>query len=69
MPRACNPEPVTLKEAFVSKDSEKWCAVAQAEYDSLIVHNTWELCELHVGKKSNWLKVGLKSEIPRKWKS
>ena len=28
-----NPEPVTLKEAFASKDSEKWRAAAQAEYD------------------------------------
>ena len=46
-----NPEPVTLKEAFVSKDSEKWRAAAQAEYDSLIEHNTWELCELPAGKK------------------
>ena len=46
-----NPEPVTLKEAFVSKDSDKWHATAQAEYDSLIEHNTWELCELPVGKK------------------
>ena len=56
-----NPEPVTLKEAFESKDSEKWRAAAQAEYDSLIEHNTWELCELPTGKKvigSKWaLKV------------
>ena len=59
-----NPEPVTLKEAFASKDSEKWRAVAQAEYDSLFEHDTWELCELPVGKKiigSKWvLKVKYK---------
>ena len=46
-----NPKPVTLKEAFASKDSEKWRAAAQAEYDSLIEHDTWELCELPAGKK------------------
>ena len=46
-----NPEPVTLKEAFASKDSEKWRAAAQAEYDSLIEHDTWELCKKVIGSK------------------
>ena len=66
-----NPESVTLKEAFASKDSEKWRAAAQSEYDSLIEHDTWELCELPIGKKvigSKWvLKVKYQenSEVDR----
>ena len=51
-------EPTTMKEALTSADKEKWKAAAQAEFDSLQEHETWELCDLPPGRKavgSKWV--------------
>ena len=51
-------EPTSMKEALESDDRQKWQTAAQAEYDSLQEHNTWELCELPPGRKivgSKWV--------------
>ncbi len=36
----------TLEEAVASEHSKEWKAVADAEYQSLMENNTWELVEL-----------------------
>ena len=38
------PEPTTMKEALSSPESERWREAAQAEFDSLKEHDTWDLC-------------------------
>ena len=38
--------PESIKEAFAT---ENWCAAANAEYESLMVNDTWELVDLPEG--------------------
>ena len=64
-------EPVTLTEALSSKDSTKWKAACQEEYDSLIDNEVWELSELPKDKKPvgcKWvfkIKYGSDGKIDR----
>ena len=37
--------PGSYQEALQDPDSEKWMDATQGEYDSLLLHNTWELIE------------------------
>ncbi|CAI7820240.1 unnamed protein product [Closterium sp. NIES-54] len=46
------PEPKTLGEALSGPDAEKWKQCVKEEYDSLLENETWELCELPLGKKA-----------------
>ncbi|CAI7805778.1 unnamed protein product [Closterium sp. NIES-54] len=51
-------EPITLKEALESSDSEKWKKAMESELNSIEENDTWELVELPEGRKaitSNWL--------------
>ena len=65
------PEPITMKEALSSPESERWREAAQAEFDSLKEHDTWHLCELPPGRKligSKWVfkvKYGVSGKIDR----
>ncbi|CAI7785225.1 unnamed protein product [Closterium sp. NIES-54] len=45
-------EPKTLAEALSGPDAEKWKQSVKEEYDSLLENETWELCELPLGKKA-----------------
>ncbi|CAI7782502.1 unnamed protein product [Closterium sp. NIES-53] len=49
---AAVPEPKTLAEALSGPDAEKWKQSVKEEYDSLLENETWELCELPLGKKA-----------------
>ena len=42
-------EPESIEEAFAT---ENWSSAANAEYESLIENNTWELVDLPEGRKS-----------------
>ncbi|CAI7878322.1 unnamed protein product [Closterium sp. NIES-54] len=50
--RAAVPEPKTLAEALSGPDAEKWKQSVKEEYDSLLENETWELCELPLGKNA-----------------
>ncbi|CAI7926844.1 unnamed protein product [Closterium sp. NIES-54] len=45
-------EPKTLAEALSGPNAEKWKQSVKEEYDSLLENETWELCELPLGKKT-----------------
>ncbi|CAI7860144.1 unnamed protein product [Closterium sp. NIES-53] len=45
-------EPKMLAEALSGPDAEKWKQSVKEEYDSLLENETWELCELPLGKKA-----------------
>ncbi|CAB4027047.1 Hypothetical predicted protein [Paramuricea clavata] len=45
-------EPETLKDALDSEHATQWKAAADAEYQSLLENETWELVELPAGRKS-----------------
>ncbi|CAI7753309.1 unnamed protein product, partial [Closterium sp. NIES-53] len=49
---AAVPEPKTLAEALSGPDAEKWKQSVKEEYDSLLENETWEFCELPLGKKA-----------------
>ncbi|CAI7815804.1 unnamed protein product [Closterium sp. NIES-54] len=49
---AAVPEPKTLAEALSGLDAEKCKQSVKEEYDSLLENETWELCELPLGKKA-----------------
>ncbi|CAI7847597.1 unnamed protein product, partial [Closterium sp. NIES-53] len=49
---AAVPEPKTLAEALSGPNAEKWKQSVKEEYDSLLENETWELCELPLGKKA-----------------
>ncbi|CAI7738802.1 unnamed protein product [Closterium sp. NIES-54] len=49
---AAVPKPKTLAEALSGPDAEKWKQSVKEEYDSLLENETWELCELPLGKKA-----------------
>ncbi|CAI7799085.1 unnamed protein product [Closterium sp. NIES-54] len=49
---AAVPEPKTLAEALSGPDAEKWKQSVKEEYESLLENETWELCELPLGKKA-----------------
>ena len=61
-------EPESIEEAFVS---ENWSAAANAEYESLMENNTWELVDLPEGRKPikcKWIfkvKKGSDGDIKR----
>ena len=65
------PEPTTMREDLSSPESKRWREAAQAEFDSLRDHNTWDLCELPPGRKligSKWVfkvKYGESGKIDR----
>ncbi|CAI7862015.1 unnamed protein product [Closterium sp. NIES-53] len=63
---AAVPEPKTLAEALNGPDAEKWKQSVKEEYDSLLENETWELCELPLGKKVISSIYGLK-QAPRAW--
>ena len=44
-------EPETLKDALDSEYATQWKAAADAEYQSLLENETWELVELPAGRK------------------
>ena len=43
-------EPSTLKEALSSNQSKEWKVAADAEYQSLMENDTWELVKLPAGR-------------------
>jgi transposase InsO family protein len=45
-----NNEPVSMKEALHSSESQLWMQAAQAEYDSIIAAGTWTLVPLPTGR-------------------
>ncbi|CAI7810883.1 unnamed protein product [Closterium sp. NIES-54] len=49
---AAVPVPKTLAEALSGPNAEKWKQSVKEEYDSLLENETWELCELPLGKKA-----------------
>ena len=60
------PEPITMKEALSSPESEIWREAAQAEFDSLKEHDMWDLCELPPGRKligSKWVFKVMYGEV------
>ena len=64
-------EPRSMEEAMSSDCSKEWKAAADAEYESLILNDTWELTELPPGRKPvgcKWifrLKYGSSGNIER----
>ena len=40
------PEPTSMKEAMTSEHRTQWKCAVQEEYDSLLEHETWRLCDL-----------------------
>ena len=55
-------EPATLKEALDSEHSEQWKAAADAEYQSLMENETWDLVQLAADRKPIKCKWGLQSQ-------
>ncbi|CAI7863781.1 unnamed protein product [Closterium sp. NIES-53] len=49
---AAVPEPKMLAEALSGPDAEKRKQSVKEEYDSLLENETWDLCELPLGKKA-----------------
>jgi hypothetical protein len=45
-------EPESYKEAMTQDDAGLWHKASQQEYDSLLQHGVWELCELPAGCKA-----------------
>ena len=45
-------EPATLKEALASENHREWKEATDAEYQSLIENDTWDLTELPAGRKA-----------------
>ena len=45
------PEPRSWKEAMKSSDAASWKKAAEAEYQSLVKHHTWDMVPLPEGKK------------------
>ena len=45
-------EPTNLQEAMESPNAQEWWKAAQAEYDSLIENETWEVVPLPEGRKT-----------------
>ncbi len=45
------PEPRTWKQAMWSPNAEQWKKAVEAEYQSLMKHDTWDLVPLPHGKK------------------
>ena len=45
-------EPRTYKEAMKRDDSGLWQEASQQEYNALLEHRVWELCELPPGRKA-----------------
>ncbi|CAI7786369.1 unnamed protein product, partial [Closterium sp. NIES-53] len=43
---------VTLAEAMSGPDAEKWKQKVKEEYNSLLENETWEICEVPLGKKA-----------------
>ncbi|KAH9089385.1 hypothetical protein LEN26_019217, partial [Aphanomyces euteiches] len=43
--------PTTIQQAHSSPEREEWIKATNAEYDSLMEHETWSLCELPPGRK------------------
>lgn len=51
-------DPTTVKEALDCPNAVDWEKAMKCEYDSLIENNTWSLCNLPSGKKSDQLQMG-----------
>jgi hypothetical protein len=45
-------EPSSFLEAISCSDSEFWIPAIMEEYESLIQNNTWDLCQLPLGRKA-----------------
>ena len=45
-------EPRSYKEALTRDDAGLWHEASQQEYDALLKHGVWELCELPTGRKA-----------------
>ena len=64
-------EPVTLKEALDSTDSEEWLHAMQKELQSLETNDVWDLVDLPEGKRvvgSKWVfkwKIGSNGMVER----
>ncbi|KAH9134048.1 hypothetical protein AeRB84_020075, partial [Aphanomyces euteiches] len=43
--------PTTIQQAHSSPEREEWIKATHAEYDSLMEHETWTLCDLPPGRK------------------
>ncbi|CAK4070688.1 unnamed protein product [Aphanomyces euteiches] len=38
--------PTTIRQAYASDERDAWIEATEAEYESLMEHNTWTLCEI-----------------------
>ena len=47
-----NTEPRTYKEAMSRDNAGLWHKASQEEYNALLEHGVWELCELPSGRKA-----------------
>ena len=52
-----NAEPRTYKEAMSRDDAGLWHKASQEEYNALLEHGVWELCELPSGRKAVGCRV------------
>jgi len=65
------PEPKTVKEALPGPYKDEWHKAIQAEYDTLMERDTWELAELPPGRRAigvKWLlkiKTNAKGELEK----
>ena len=66
-------EPKTIEEALSSGNAKEWKTAADAEFESLMENETWELVEPPRDKNiigSKWVfrvKVGLQSQVRQQW--
>lgn len=58
-----HPDPESYQEAMKRPDADEWKMAIQAEYDSLIENNTWELADLPPGRKALTSKWVLKKKF------
>ena len=55
-------EPVTVKEAISSSESEKWKEAMEKEMRSIEANEVWELVELPKWQKDHWMQMGLQTQ-------
>jgi len=51
-------DPCNYKQAMKGDNANKWQNAINAEYNTLLQHGTWELCELPPDAKGNWVRLG-----------
>ena len=67
----CAGLPTSIRQAYVSDERDGWIQATEAEYKSLMEHNTWTLCELPPDRKPigcRWLftkKYGADGSLSR----